>query len=97
MQGQDLASGNLTAPVLFALEHLEVGPKLRALIKTEFAEDGSLDAAIKLVNEGGGIERSRLLARVEGDTALRALAALPDSDAKRSLEGMVEYVLKRVF
>lgn len=27
-QGQDLASGNLTAPVLFALEHETAGPEL---------------------------------------------------------------------
>lgn len=28
LQGQDLASGNLTAPVLFALEHETAGPEL---------------------------------------------------------------------
>ena len=28
LQGQDLASGNLTAPVLFALEHETAGPQL---------------------------------------------------------------------
>jgi hypothetical protein len=33
-QGQDLASGNLTAPVLFALEHDTAGPEL--LVSTVF-------------------------------------------------------------
>ncbi|XP_017629286.1 prenyl transferase-like [Gossypium arboreum] len=42
----DLAKGNLTAPIIFALEK---EPKLRDMIEFEFCETGSLDKAIELV------------------------------------------------
>lgn len=58
--GSDLAKGNLTAPVIFALEE---EPKLRELIESEFCETGSLDEAIGIVKNCGGIERARDLAR----------------------------------
>lgn len=62
-QGQDLASGNLTAPAIFALER---SPELQALIEGEFTEENSLQRALALVHEAGGIERARALARAEG-------------------------------
>jgi geranylgeranyl pyrophosphate synthase len=40
--------------------------------------------------------RSRQLARDEGDAALAALAGLPETPARRSLEQLVEYVLERI-
>ncbi|GAB4820112.1 hypothetical protein N2152v2_007158 [Parachlorella kessleri] len=96
-QGQDLASGNLTAPVLFALQDPAVGPRLLQLIKGRFKEEGTLQQALALIHEGGGIARSRQLAREEGRTALAALSCLPDTPSKRSLERMVDYVLDRLY
>jgi all-trans-nonaprenyl-diphosphate synthase len=96
-QGQDLASGNLTAPVLFALEDRTVGPRLLQLLQTRFKDEGSLVEALNLVQMGGGIERARLLAREEADKALAALQVLPSTPAKESLAMMVEYVLERLY
>ncbi|GBF89927.1 octaprenyl-diphosphate synthase [Raphidocelis subcapitata] len=93
-QGQDLASGNLTAPVIFALPNCE---ELEELIQTEFSEPESLQRAIDLVVSSGGVEAARRLAREEADKALAALAVLPPSRAKRSLELMVDYVLDRIY
>ncbi|KAA3482655.1 solanesyl diphosphate synthase 1-like [Gossypium australe] len=50
--GGDLAKGNLTTPVIFALEK---EPKLRDIIESEFCEAGSLDEAIELVKQCEGI------------------------------------------
>eukprot|EP00887_Chlorella_sp_A99_P007306 scaffold2.g7306.t1 len=96
-QGQDLASGNLTAPALFALRDPIAGPQLLQLIEGRFEEEGSLTQALLLVAAGGGLEQARALARAEGDAAVAALAPLPDSPARRSLELLVEYVLERVY
>lgn len=96
-QGQDLASGNLTAPAILALKSELVGEELRSLIETEFTEEGSLQRALDLVAIGGGIEKSRKLARDEADLALQALQCLPDTPAKQSLELMVDYVLDRLY
>lgn len=96
-QGQDLASGNLTAPVLFALEDRTVGKRLQDLIKTRFDKESNLNEALRLVAESKGIERSRALAREQGALASAALQGLPDTAAKKSLEMMVSYVLDRLY
>ena len=66
MQGQDLASGNLTAPVLFALQSVH-GDELLDLIESEFVEDGDLQRAIELVRAGGGVAAAKRLASEEAD------------------------------
>lgn len=68
-QGQDLASGNLTAPVIFAIRK---SPELQALIEEEFREDGSLEEAIQLVKSVGGISDAMQYA---SDEALKVLHA----------------------
>ena len=69
MQGQDLASGNLTAPVVYGLQ-TSVGPELGALIKDgfggEFGQD-RLSRALQLVKLSGGLDAARALARREAD------------------------------
>eukprot|EP00889_Picochlorum_renovo_P002974 jgi/Picre1/30004/NNA_005380.t1 len=96
-QGQDLASGNLTAPVLFALQNPTTGPRLLTLIESRFKKEGSLQEALDLVAAGGGIDQARKLARDEADVALAQLEMLPDSDAKASMVKMVDYVLERLY
>lgn len=105
--GQDLASGNLTAPALLALEaeaareaalgRDPLGGELRSLIESEFAEgDDDVRRAVDLVRSLGGVDAARQLAREEGERASRALDVLPDSEAKRSLLLMVDWVLLRL-
>eukprot|EP00200_Dunaliella_tertiolecta_P003926 CAMPEP_0202346628 /NCGR_PEP_ID=MMETSP1126-20121109/5334_1 /ASSEMBLY_ACC=CAM_ASM_000457 /TAXON_ID=3047 /ORGANISM="Dunaliella tertiolecta, Strain CCMP1320" /LENGTH=423 /DNA_ID=CAMNT_0048938057 /DNA_START=97 /DNA_END=1368 /DNA_ORIENTATION=- len=96
-QGQDLASGNLTAPVIFALRNPAVKDELLQIIESEFVEEGSVARALQLVEAGGGIEAARGLARQQGDLALKCLDCLSDSPSKRSLQLMVDYVLDRIF
>lgn len=95
-QGQDLKSGNLTAPALFALQTKEQGRELAPLISEAFFSEPRLrDRALELVLESGGIEKSRQLARKYADAALEALKILPDTPERRALEMGVEYVLAR--
>ncbi|KAF7141297.1 hypothetical protein RHSIM_Rhsim06G0187500 [Rhododendron simsii] len=91
--GSDLAKGNLTAPVIFALEE---EPKLKELIESEFCETGSLDEAIGIVKSCGGIERARDLAKEKADLAIQSLQCLPQSAFRLALEGMVRYNLERI-
>uniref|UniRef100_A0A5B7AQD6 all-trans-nonaprenyl-diphosphate synthase [geranylgeranyl-diphosphatespecific] n=1 Tax=Davidia involucrata TaxID=16924 RepID=A0A5B7AQD6_DAVIN len=91
--GSDLAKGNLTAPVIFALEK---EPKLREIIESEFCETGSLEEAIELVKSCGGIERAQDLAKEKADLAIQNLQSLPQSAFRLALEGMVKYNLERI-
>ncbi|KAL0906511.1 hypothetical protein M5K25_025009 [Dendrobium thyrsiflorum] len=89
----DLAKGNLTAPVIFALEK---EPKLREIIDSEFSEVGSLDTAIELVLKSGGVDRAQALAKEKAELAIQNLNCLPQSRYKSSLEGIVKYNLERI-
>ncbi|CAL0310214.1 unnamed protein product [Lupinus luteus] len=89
----DLSKGNLTAPVIFALEK---EPKLRDIIESEFSETGSLDEAIELVKGCGGIERAQELAKEKADLAIQSLQCLPQSVFRLALQDMVAYNLQRI-
>ncbi|KAL5565054.1 hypothetical protein UlMin_028218 [Ulmus minor] len=91
--GSDLIKGNLTAPVIFALEK---EPKLREIIESEFSEPGTLDEAVDLVKSCGGIERAQELAKEKAEIAIQNLQCLPRSTFRIALEDMVLYNLDRI-
>jgi geranylgeranyl pyrophosphate synthase len=62
----------------------------------EFTEADALPRALQLVEQAGGIAAARELAEREGQMARDALQGLTESDAKRSLMLMVDYVLDRI-
>ncbi|MEO0395809.1 MAG: solanesyl diphosphate synthase [Cyanobacteria bacterium P01_A01_bin.137] len=92
--GSDLLSGNLTAPVLYAMEET---PYLTTLIEREFAQDGDFDEAMALVKSSRGIDRSRELAAQHVERAVENLAGLPQSEPRRALEALSSYVLSRLY
>jgi all-trans-nonaprenyl-diphosphate synthase len=92
--GSDLKSGNLTAPVLYALEEK---PYLEVLIEREFAQPGDLEQAIALVKDSHGIERARELAQQHSKSAIERLESLPPSPSRQSLLKLADYVLRRLY
>ncbi|TVQ56999.1 MAG: solanesyl diphosphate synthase, partial [Spirulina sp. DLM2.Bin59] len=83
--GSDLASGNLTAPVLYALEE---HPYIAVLIEREFSQAGDLEQALELVSNSQGIERSRQLAQHHCEAAiahLKTLAPPPGAQTQEDL------------
>lgn len=92
--GSDLRSGNLTAPVLYALEEK---PYLEGLIEREFAQEGDLEQALGLVADSRGIERSRELAAQHAQQAVEKLADLPASESLQALIELADYVLSRLY
>jgi all-trans-nonaprenyl-diphosphate synthase len=92
--GSDLQSGNLTAPVLYALEEK---PFLEVLIEREFAQPGDLEQAVALIKDSQGIERSRELARHHSRLAIECLAELPPSSSRQALVKLADYVLSRLY
>jgi all-trans-nonaprenyl-diphosphate synthase len=92
--GSDLQSGNLTAPVLFALEEK---PSLEVLIEREFAQDGDLEQAIALVKDSQGIQRSRELAAHHAQAAVAHLSGFPATESRQALLELADYVLSRLY
>jgi all-trans-nonaprenyl-diphosphate synthase len=92
--GSDLVSGNLTAPVLYALEEK---PYLEVLIEREFAQPEDIAQALALVKESRGIERSRKLAAHHAQLATENLTDLKPSECSKALVDLTDYVLSRMY
>ncbi|MDJ0797002.1 MAG: solanesyl diphosphate synthase [Calothrix sp. MO_167.B12] len=92
--GSDLKSGNLTAPVLFALEEQ---PYLEVLIEREFAQQGDLEQAMNLIQDSQGIERSRELATHHVKIAVEHIEVIPPSQSRQTLINLASYVLSRLY
>lgn len=92
--GSDLKDGNITAPVLFALEEK---PQLHTLIARELKEELDLTAALALIEQSTGIDRAKDLAKHHTKLALQSLESLPPSPYKKSLLGLAQYNIDRIF
>jgi all-trans-nonaprenyl-diphosphate synthase len=92
--GSDLASGNITAPALFAMEEK---PYLKTLLDREFSEEDDLEQALALVKDSQGVMRSRELAAHHSQRAIETLSRLPASESKEALLNLTEYVLSRLY
>ena len=90
----DLASGYLTAPALYALEEF---PSLSTYIDRQFSVDGDLQEALLLVNQSTAIARSRALAEDFSRQAREAITWLPESTFKETLLELPEFVLSRLY
>jgi all-trans-nonaprenyl-diphosphate synthase len=90
----DLASGYLTAPVLYALEER---PALAGLIEREFCEPDDLEQALSLVRGCDAIPRSRDLAEGFAREAHEAITWLPASEPRSALRALPEFVLSRLY
>ncbi|MEB3251702.1 MAG: solanesyl diphosphate synthase [Cyanobacteriota bacterium] len=89
----DLRSGNLTAPVLYAMaEH----PSLAALIEREFSQSHDFEQAIDLIHSSNGIAKARELAAQQAEAAVTCLQVLPPSVPHQALLDMADYVLRRL-
>jgi len=90
----DLKSGNLTAPVLYALEEK---PELKPLIENELTGEGELERAIALIKDSNGIDRTTQLAQQHSQLAVHNLdQALQASNSTHALRELADYILRRV-
>ncbi|MBD2503376.1 solanesyl diphosphate synthase [Anabaena azotica] len=92
--GSDLKSGNLTAPVLYALAEK---PYLEVLIEREFAQQGDLEQALELIQNSQGIQQARDLAAHHTKLAIEHLVTLPPSESHQALINIAEYTLSRLY
>jgi all-trans-nonaprenyl-diphosphate synthase len=92
--GSDLKSGNLTAPILYALEEK---PYLEVLIEREFAQEGDLEQALALIDDSRGIQRARELAAHHSKLATENISILAPSESRQALINLTDYVLSRLY
>jgi octaprenyl-diphosphate synthase len=93
--GDDLANGNPTLPLIYALKH--ASPQQQEQIKQSIG-NGTLENLpdiLQTIQETNAIEYTNKIAATEVDNAIAALHVLPDSAYKTSLIDLAHYALSR--
>nr|YP_007878252.1 prenyl transferase [Calliarthron tuberculosum]AGA63863.1 prenyl transferase [Calliarthron tuberculosum] len=91
--GLDLKNGNLTAPLLFALNECS---ELHKLIEREFEEDGDIEYAITLIKSTNGIEQAKDLAKEHAQASIQNIKYALDNPAISDLKLLSEYIINRI-
>jgi len=90
--GSDLKNGNLTAPLIFALEE---NPILYKLINQEFQNENDINQAINIIKKTQGINKAKDLAEEHIQLAIQIIKIPFICDNKNNLILISDYVLNR--
>jgi len=91
--GADLKLGLATAPVLFAADKY---PELNEMISRRFENVGDVEKAFHMVQDSGGLDETRMLAKKRCEAAVEALEPFTNSVYKVALSDMCDKVLNRL-
>nr|QVY57915.1 prenyl transferase [Betaphycus gelatinus] len=91
--GSDLKNGNLTSPLIFALEE---NKHLHYLINREFQNQEDIEKAISIIKSTNGINKAQDLAEEHIQAALHALDNQYTSEAKKTLQLISHYIVHRL-
>ncbi|UNK21253.1 polyprenyl synthetase family protein [Paenibacillus sp. N3/727] len=97
--GSDMRQGNITLPVIYALQEPELRQRLLKEIERIHALNGQCDVseAVGMIRSSTGIARSEELADRYIRKALDALDSLPDIKTKKQLKDIAHFVTKRSY
>lgn len=97
--GSDIREGKRTVVLLHAWGRADSAQRrlLDATLGNPAASPADLAAARSLLAGLGGVAHAQTLARMHLDTALAALARVPDSPSRALLNAWAEYMLSRTF
>lgn len=93
--GGDLLQGNITLPVLYAMENETI--RRMILNVHEGMEQSELEAILKLIQDSGAIEKSLDVSNRYLQKALAILDELPQNKAKKSLRDIAKFIGKRKY
>lgn len=95
--GNDIRERKMTLPLIYALNNSDaaVRKELINIIKNHNEDAKKVKRAINLVIEAGGIQYAHQKMIGLKNEALQLLSNIPQSDAKKALEGLVEYTTLR--
>jgi len=95
--GTDIKEGNVTLVAIHALNNGSTvdHQTLARIIRKRRKVDADVQRALDMFRTSGAIEKTRADAEVFGSIAKKSLDSIADSDAKRSMIRLVDYVLTR--
>lgn len=91
--GSDLKNGNLTAPLIFALEE---NNELYQYIDREFTNKDDINNTINIIKQTQGLQKAKDLASEHIQASLQAICREKDSEAKKTLQMISYYILNRL-
>nr|ARO90896.1 prenyl transferase [Corynoplastis japonica] len=91
--GSDFRSGNLTAPILFALAE---EPLLITFIEREFCNIGDFETSLILIHRSSALQQAKDLASEYMQAALSSLKSCKDRDSIQGLKKLTNYILNRL-
>jgi octaprenyl-diphosphate synthase len=96
--GLDIRERKMTLPLIFALNNStkEVRKELINIVKNHNENPKKVQRAVQLVIEAGGIEYAHQRMQEFKQKALNILERYPESPAKNSLVGLVNYTTERI-
>ena len=95
--GLDIRERKMTLPLIFALNNStpEIRKELITIVKNHNENPKKVRRAVELVIEYGGIDYTHKKMLDFKELAVDLIENLPDSDAKKSILGLIEYTTKR--
>ncbi|KAA9026127.1 heptaprenyl diphosphate synthase component II [Niallia endozanthoxylica] len=93
--GSDLLQGNITLPVLFAMEDVSIR---KEIVKVhEKMPRKEMDQIIKMIIRSGAIDKSRNISNRYLEKALELVEEFPQNQAKTALKNIAKYIGKRKY
>jgi octaprenyl-diphosphate synthase len=95
--GIDIREQKMTLPLIYAINYStkENKKELLDIVRNKNEEQNSINRAVQLVLQSGGIEYAHEKMMEYGKKAIELLTEIPESDAKKSLIGLVHFTMNR--
>ncbi len=95
--GIDIREQKMTLPLIYAIQNAPaiIQKELKYIIKNKFDDSKSVQRAIQLVWESGGVQYAQRRMEALAKEAIQLLDAYPNNTAKASLLALVNYTMTR--
>lgn len=93
--GNDLLQGNITLPILIAMQDPSVDQFIRKAFQAEEVKDADIKEVLNILHKTDAIEKSYQLSNQYLQKALDVLDSLPDFESKQTLADIAVFLGKR--
>jgi octaprenyl-diphosphate synthase len=95
--GDDLAEGKPTLPIIYAMQH---GSATQVALLRQVIENGDrekLAQVVEIIEDTKALDYAQIVMLKESEKAMATLVAVPDSEYKAALLGLIEFSVARLY